>query len=79
MSIPTVEARCEKSDLYVSQCAHCRGHVLDLDVDPDAPVITARFRARFPGVCPNCEWEYGVGDLIGRTADGARLCERCLP
>lgn len=68
--------RCEMSDLFPEECAHCRG--LQLDVGDLAEVrITRRWRALRSGTCPTCGHQYDEGDLVMRTEDGEMVCERC--
>lgn len=68
------EERCERSDLLASQCAHCRGDVLESE--PDF-VVVARFPAKYAGVCAACGEPFEVEDRIGRTDDGDYVCEVC--
>ncbi len=74
MTAPGEDTRCERTDLYVSQCGHCRPtpepELIDL-------VITNRFPARFPGQCPVCDGRIREDDNIGRTEDGEYVCEKC--
>jgi hypothetical protein len=69
--------RCEKSDLWPEECAHCRGLQLDIG-DLAETKIARRYRRIRPGTCPTCEQQYEIGDLVMVTEDGERLCERCL-
>ncbi|ANZ35316.1 hypothetical protein BBK82_03675 [Lentzea guizhouensis] len=68
--------RCEKSDLWPEECAHCRG--LQLDVGDMAEIeVVRRWRAPRTGVCPTCEHQYEEGDVLMRTVDDETVCERC--
>ncbi|WP_372673001.1 hypothetical protein [Amycolatopsis kentuckyensis] len=83
------EERCERTELFVSQCAHCLGHaesvidVVDLEgrkhdvEDGDGPTI----EAKYPGRCPNCAEQIQPGDPItlvgGGSSAGAWLCAEC--
>jgi hypothetical protein len=69
--------RCEKSDLYPEECAHCRGLQLDLGDELAEQRITHRWPAKRDGTCPTCQQSYDEGDLLMRTIDGERVCERC--
>lgn len=55
------EPRCERTDLYVSQCGHCRGHVApgeEMTADREALLASGSwFPARYAGRCSSCgEW-----------------------
>jgi hypothetical protein len=68
--------RCEKSDLYPEECAHCRGLQLDVG-DLAETTIVKRWRAVRSGTCRTCGHQYDEGDLIMRTSDEEMVCERC--
>ena len=68
LTTPT-EERCTWSDLYISQCAHCRGLTLDL---PTPRSITAQH----PGLCATCEVPFAVGDHIV-ARHGNYQCTTC--
>lgn len=73
------EARCEKTDLLPSACAHCRGLSLDPALVGLAEVqVLRRYRAASVGTCPGCGHEYATGDVLAEVADGVRICERCV-
>ncbi|MEV8439235.1 hypothetical protein AB0425_17810 [Actinosynnema sp. NPDC051121] len=75
-----VEERCEKSGLFPSACAHCRGLTLDPALVGLAEVqVLRRYRARASGTCPSCRHEYANGDLLAEVGEGVRICERCAP
>jgi hypothetical protein len=38
MRIAEIEDRCDYSDLFPSQCAHCQGHVADWEITPKVEV-----------------------------------------
>lgn len=67
------EPRCERTELLVSQCAHCRPA-------PPKPVyeIAYRFEAAYDGTCGVCEEPIEAGENIGRI-DGENLyaCPSC--
>jgi hypothetical protein len=85
------EERCERTELIVSQCAHCLGHtepvVDEVELDgrkrADAtfgPVV----EARFPGRCPWCDETIRAGELIAKVETGANsapqwVCAGCAP
>jgi len=57
-------ARCELTELLVSECAHCRGF-------EEEPVVSSRgqwFTATYSGRCSNCKTSFEPGDRI--RADG---------
>lgn len=64
------EARCERTDLLVSQCAHCQGHDIrgfDLLGDrsrTDGTRTSAPFQARYRSGCGCCVDPIEVGDDI---------------
>lgn len=70
------EPRCDRTDLPVSMCAHCRGH----DVTPS----TARdyeplFTARYDGRCAECDDPIDAGERIAPLADGSGyIHEDCI-
>ncbi len=64
--------RCERTELLVEQCSHCRAHAA-----PELVEVTARFFARFSGRCANCDGRIHEGDRIGRTIDGEYVCGGC--
>jgi hypothetical protein len=70
---------CDLSDLPVEQCG-CRVHA-PAEKRPTRPERDASpwaIRARFPGVCPECEGRIVAGDLIVQVgADGAYVHEEC--
>lgn len=80
MSTPS-EERCERTDLFVSQCGHCRGHA-----DPfqhanrvrDALLASGRWiAAQYRGKCSSCgEW-FGEGAAIQRDSAGASWVAEC--
>lgn len=71
------EARCDRTDLLPSQCAHCRHLTLDPALRDLAEVqITRWVRAATDGTCPSCGHETVPGDRIAVSATG-RFCERC--
>lgn len=75
-AVPDQRERCEKSDLWPEECAHCRG--LEPAVgDLAETTIVRRWRAVRDGTCPTCQHGYEPGDLIMRTADDEMVCERC--
>lgn len=73
------EARCERSDLPVPMCAHCRGHqdpLGRLGEDDVGPLFTASYRSR----CDRCDGDIHPGDTIAAFIDEAGYaCEECLP
>ncbi len=61
-------ARCERSDLLVDQCAHCRGD--ELSPASDWVIALPLWRARFDGVCARCSKPIvAYVDVIARLVD----------
>jgi hypothetical protein len=78
VTAPAREPRCSLTELYVSQCAHCR------HIETPSRVATGEFGAvtvaRFPGVCASCGGGIVVGEGIAPLLDGGGwACEGCLP
>jgi len=73
MTAPTLDesGRCPRSDLYPTDCAHCRGH--------RQPAIVRVGYAPREGACMRCGEDYARGDRLGVDIDGDRICWRCLP
>jgi hypothetical protein len=70
------EPRCERTELLVSQCSHCRGDE-DLPGNRDAlPPPSAWTTARYEGHCPECEGDIDVGDRIALCGD-VWVCGSC--
>lgn len=55
----SAEERCERTDLLVSACAHCRP-------TPERHVFPALYRGR----CETCEGDFFQGDKIRETSTG---------
>lgn len=71
------EPRCDRTDLLVSACAHCRGDE-DLPDNRDALLSPPKawIHARHDGGCPGCHRRVGVGDRIA-LCDDVWVCEDC--
>jgi len=69
------EKRCEITELYESQCAHCQGH------DQPEPKTERRpgwITARYVGRCSSCRREIESGEQIRRDdEDLGWVCEDC--
>jgi hypothetical protein len=64
-------ARCERTDLLVAECSHCRG-LDELPLDPELDW----FEARLPGRCAyDPRHAIDPGDQIARTENGY-ICKR---
>ena len=71
--------RCPFSDLPMGQCA-CRNCAPNpYATERNDIAVTATFHARFDSECDSCGRDMHQGDMIGRTADGDYICERCAP
>lgn len=66
--------RCERTELLVTDCAHCRNL-------PDPPTERGErgpwFAARFLGRCSNCDVYYAPGDDIRADGHGGYLADCC--
>lgn len=69
----TDQARCELSDLLISECG-CRVHKPEVKAETTVKVW---FLAQFDSRCQECGDKMTKGDRIGRTADGEYVCEEC--
>jgi hypothetical protein len=60
------EPRCEKTEMLVRDCSHCRGHddFHEGDWPADPP-----FPARYGGRCERCDHGFAEGDSIRRLQD----------
>ena len=73
-----MSARCERSDLLETECAHCRGDVLVAAVDPGDVVVLGTVQAQFGGRCAlDARHPIVVADVIGRT-DAGWICTACV-
>jgi uncharacterized protein with PIN domain len=81
------DARCERSDLPASMCAHCRGHVEPVR-RPRAPLVVPPLgftEARYEGWCGECGERIWKGEKISpafrRMPNGSDktiwICEEC--
>lgn len=71
------EARCPKTELYVSQCAHCRHVEQPARLADDE--VGIRIRAQYNGTCSACLGPISEGETIARLLDGGGwACEGCL-
>jgi len=61
------DARCDVTELLVTQCAHCR-RTPDQPQPHPARVLGQQWRAAYPGKCLACGAHFAPGDWIGRTA-----------
>jgi hypothetical protein len=71
-------ARCEFTELYVDQCAHCLGHQDVETIDYTTVKVHHTMNARLDGRCAlNGKHTIVEGDRIGRTDDGW-ACTSCV-
>lgn len=69
------EPRCEKTDLYVSQCAHCRPPA----AEPAVVAVSAPFQANWPSECVAlCDRSIQAGDIIVRADGGGYAHKECV-
>jgi hypothetical protein len=71
------ELRCDRTELPVSMCAHCRGH--DDPMKLSTGEFGVPFIASYDGRCGACDGRIRVGEITARLAAGGYGCERCLP
>jgi hypothetical protein len=75
-----VDERCERTDLLVSQCAHCKGNTRTPEEQVEYEMSQRRERyaaeemvgwvpASFPGICAACEEPLVQDALIHRLSD----------
>jgi hypothetical protein len=70
----TAEARCDVTELLVSQCAHCR----KTPTPKSTPATYGpRFDARWSGFCSCCGDEFASGEQIRADGCGGYLAECC--
>lgn len=72
MNSKDIESRCELTELYVSQCAHCR----KLMNRRPSKVVGTWLRARYTGRCVDCDDYIFPGEEI-RSVDDGYLCNAC--
>ena len=71
----TSEKRCERSDLFVSACAHCRDVPPSFaDHDYEVSVVIG---ANYAGRCQGCGQSYDVGAMIGRSEEAGWVLMEC--
>jgi hypothetical protein len=69
-----VAERCERTDLLVTDCAHCRG-LPDLPTGPEPTLRpdgggAVTIAARYGGYCHECGRSIRIGDSITSVDDG---------
>lgn len=67
--------RCEITELFPDQCAHCRGIMSEPAQSPYAN--RPQTPARYPGWCSVCGEPFGQGDLIAADGIGGWRAECC--
>ena len=77
------EPRCDLSDLFVSQCAHCRKGSITLDDSREEvePFSTYQEKqAKYPGTCVCGKRRFRKGDIIAwSTQDEWWRAKKCCP
>lgn len=66
--------RCERTDLLVRDCAHCKKLP---DPERVKPAVGDWFDARFPGRCSRCQTDFDPGDEIRADGEGGYLAACC--
>src|SRR5436305_795781 len=73
--------RCDRSDLPIASCAHCRGHELPAELEPLEPDVVDDRRvyvARAHHECGRCDEPIQPGDRVRRGGTrGGWLCPEC--
>lgn len=73
--------RCEKTDLLIRQCAHCRGKNAEDPRRLQRSEISTPFEAKYPGACSICDKSFRKGATVafvrGRDKEIAGPC--CVP
>jgi hypothetical protein len=64
------EQRCAITELYITQCAHCRPAPAGQEFGPWFP-------AAYEGDCAGCDGAIEPGDRIRADGQGSWLCEDC--
>lgn len=67
-----VAVRCDVTELFVDQCAHCRRLP-----DPAPRVLGRPFTAAAPGRCVDCDQTFQAGDRIRRDPAEGGYVGRC--
>lgn len=74
-------SRCELTELYVDQCAHCRptpaaDPVADFLAGPQI-LMGSWFPAAYPGACNQCGCRFDEDDQIRADGEGGWVAECC--
>jgi hypothetical protein len=69
--------RCDKTELLVTECAHCKYG----DARPEPIEVPGHvFAAWYPGVCTECEQEIHPGDwIVAVGLDQGYAHDGCVP
>lgn len=80
------EARCDKTDLLVTDCAHCRGNdrTIEEQFTAEAALRKAAYEAapgwiisRYPGDCAECGERFEAGEMIYKLLDVGWISTCC--
>lgn len=80
------ETRCEKTDLLVTDCAHCRGNDLTIEeqVAAEASARKAAYEAapgwiisKYQGHCAECNERFEAGEMIYKMPDVGWISTCC--
>lgn len=71
------EARCDRSDLLVSQCGHCRGYDYYPYDRVDRVDVGVVIKAQYAGKCAQCGKHYPEGTTIGHANDVGWVSMEC--
>jgi hypothetical protein len=78
-----MEERCERTDLPVSGCYHCRADTVVIrqhgTPEPVRNAIVVSTRARWNSTCPECKGTVVKGEMIYKaTEPGSWVCSECV-
>lgn len=87
MSRAPQEDRCPRSDLYRTQCGHCRESTpqapIFLEPEPqlreERPYAVSIHPTTRPRICADCGLTIRVGTSVTQMSDDTYLCSECRP
>lgn len=72
MMADVADTRCELTELYTRQCAHCR----KMPMKPPRVMVGTWIKARYTGRCQECDYPIVPGEPIRSVGDGF-ICSDC--
>lgn len=71
--------RCDRTDLYMDQCAHCRGHDdMRRPQEPEPGPKGRPFQAAYAGRCSSCDERFEAFAYIRADGEGKWEAECCF-